>query len=222
MYVDTMTFSQISKEIIKDRSYLCSKVNYVLEDSKYRRASLKLKNEGYHPFKRVDFTSKKTGFEYHLLPFVFGKRDYLKNSMGFCVFLTFRKHNRLWACFIGQSLTEVLFFTPHFFDRYAERGDGDSDNRLDLITGFFMKNRAFNYSEYLHPKHPDSIFVTIGDGIGLGSKLDGSSKIVTTYVSKDMLYEEQTVIRAVGKDILNECYRKFSKDIKTGDYISVA
>ncbi len=211
MYVETMTLAQIANEIMKDRRYLETKIGYVLGDSKYRKACLKLKNDGFHPFKRVDFTSKETGFEYHLLPFVFGKRDYLKNSMGCCVFLTFRKHHQIWAGFMYDNATKVLFFTPHFFDRYEEREGKGSGSRLDLMADFFIRNRAFNHTEYTHPKHPDSIFVTIMDGVGLGTRLEGSLKLVTTYISNDMLYKEQIDIRSASLDILDECYRKFSK-----------
>lgn len=214
MYVETMTFAQIAKEIKKDRFYLESKIGYVLGDSKYRRACLKLKDKAFHSFERVDFTSKETGIEYHLIPYVLGKRDFIKNSLGFSVFLTFRKHNRVWAGFMYDNVTKIAFFTPHFFDRYEEREGKDSTSRLDLMTSFFTRNRAFNHTDYSHPEHPKSQFVTMDEGVGLGTKLEGSLLLVTTYVSNEMLYDSQTGIQLAGKRLVDECFEKFSKGKK--------
>lgn len=211
MYVETMTLGEIAKEIMKDKYYLVSKIGYELESQKYRKECLKLKDKAFHSFKRVDFTSKETGLEYHLIPYVFGKRDYLKNSAGFSLFVTFRKYNQLWTGFLYDYGTKVLFFTSHFFDRYEEREGQSSTGRLDLMTGFFTRNRAFCTFDYTHPDHPNSMFVSLVEGVGLGTKIEGSFVLVKTYVSNDMLYAGQANAQLVGLGMIEECYKNFAK-----------
>lgn len=214
MYVDTMTIGEITKEIMKDKSYLATRIEYEVENPKYRRICLKLKDKAFHSFKRVDFTSKVTGLNYHLIPYVFGKRYYLKNGVGFSFFVTFRKNNRLWAGFMYYNFDNVkrfLFFTSHFFDRYEEREGKATTNKIDLMTDFFTRNCVLSYSDYYHPDHPNSIFVSLDEGIGLGTKLDGSLMLVKTYVSNDMLYDGQTNTQLECREVVEEGFRRFAK-----------
>ncbi len=211
MYVETMALGDITKEIMKDKTYLLSKIVYVTGDTKYRKLCMKLSEKKLHFFKRVDFTSKQTRLDYHLIPFTFGKRDYLKNSLGFLIFATFRKHNQLWTGFLYDNGTKVLFFTSHFFDRYEEREDLSTTSRLDLMTGFFTRNRAFCTFDYTHPDHPNSMFVSLVEGVGLGTKIDGSMVLVKTYVSNDMLYAGQAKAQLMGIGMIEECNQKFAK-----------
>jgi len=206
MYVETMTFNQIAKEIEKDVPYLKSKIQYLLGDSKYRKICLKLKEEKYHTFKRIDFTSKTTGFEYHIIPFVFSKRDYLKFGVKYSVFLTFRMHNQIWSCNLCDEYRTPLFFTPHFFDRYELREGIESESRLELMTVFFTRNHSYIGTAYNHSKHPDSIFVTMDEGIGLGTMVEGSVVLVKTYISNGLLHKNQTDIQSESKTISFDCY----------------
>ena len=181
-------------------------MNYLFEDPKYRKVCLKLKKDEYHPFKQIDFTSRATGFDYHIIPYVFGKRDYLKRGITLCVFLTFRKHNRLWACTICNDYSFFVFFSSHFFDRYEERERKDGCVRLELMTDFFRRNHTFSPSPYTHPEHPDSVFVAMDEGIGFGTSEYGRDILVTTYISSDMLYKEQRVIQKEWEEKVIEYY----------------
>lgn len=211
MYVETMTLGQITKEIMKDKSYLLSKIVYVTSDTKYRKLCMKMSEKKLHFFKRVDFVSKQTRMEYHLIPFTFGKRDYLKNSMGFLIFATFRKGNQLWACFLCDYLSNTIFFAPHFFDRYEEREEKDAESRLNLMTDFFSRNRVFNHSNYTHPNHPNSLFWTMEEGVGFGTELEDNSLLVTTYVRNDMLFDGQANIKSERIDRIVESEQTFAK-----------
>lgn len=211
MYVETMTLGDITKEIMKDKTYLLLKIVYVTGDTKYRKFCMKLSEKKLHFFKRVDFTSKQTRLDYHLIPFTFGKRDYLKNSLGFLIFVTFRKGNQLWACFLCDYISTTIFFTPHFFDRYEEREEKDAEGRLSLMTDFFSRNRVFNHSDYTHPNHQNSLFWTMEEGVGFGTELEDHSLIVTTYVRNDMLFDGQANIKSEKIDRVIEAYQTFAK-----------
>jgi len=211
MYVETMTLGQITKEIMKDKTYLESKIVYVTGDTKYRKACMKMTEKKLHFFKRVDFTSKQSKLDYHFILFTFGKRDYLKNGLSLLIFVTFRKGNRLWACTLGNYLSKTLFFTSHFFDRYEEREDKNTEGRLNLMTTFFSRNRAFNHQNYIHPDHPNSLFWTMEEGVGLGTELEDHSLLVTTYIRNNMLFDGQANLQLVGREQVIGLYKRFSK-----------
>lgn len=211
MYVETMTLGQITKEIMKEKTYLESKIVNGLNDKKYRKACLKMTEKKLHFFKRLDFVSKQSGLDYHIIPFTFGKRDYLKDGMAFIIFATFRKNNRLWACFLSGNLSTTLFFTPHFFDRYEEREEKNAESRLNLMTNFFSRNRVFNHIDYNHPNHPNSLFCTMEEGVGFGTKCEDHSLLMITYVRNDMLRDGQTNLQSEGLKRITEAYQSFAK-----------
>ena len=211
MYVETMTLGQITKEIMKEKTYLMKKIVYVTGDTKYRKACMKLSEKKLHFFKRVDFTSKQSGLDYHIIPFSFGKRDFLKHGMAFLIFATFRKDNQLWACFLCDYQSRTIFFAPHFFDRYEERENKNAESRLNLMTDFFSRNRVLNHSNYTHPNHPNSLFWTMEEGVGLGTKLEDNSLLVTTYVRSDMLFDGQANIKSERMNHIIESEQTFAK-----------
>ena len=190
MYVESMTLEEIRREIIKDSDYINIKIESILSDNKYRKACLKMNTTNLHYFKRVDFTNKKSGFEYHMIPSTFGKRDYLKNGMKILVFVTFRWHKRTWVCIPLHNSDNLLFVAPHFFDRYMERAEKIAEDRLSLITYFLSKNRILSDADYVHQDHENSLFWTMDDGIGFGTK-HKDYKVMSTYVRKDMVFENQ-------------------------------
>ena len=211
MYVETMTLGQITKEIMKEKTYLMKKIVYVTGDTKYRKACMKLSEKKLHFFKRVDFTSKQSKLDYHIIPFSFGKRDFLKHDMAFLIFATFRKDNQLWACFLCDYQSRTIFFAPHFFDRYEERENKNAESRLNLMTDFFSRNRVLNHSNYTHPNHPNSLFWTMEEGVGLGTKLEDNSLLVTTYVRNDMLFDGQANIKSERMACIVESEQTFAK-----------
>lgn len=211
MYVETMTLGQITKEIMKEKTYLMKKIVYVTGDTKYRKACMKLSEKKLHFFKRVDFTSKQSKLDYHIIPFSFGKRDFLKHDMAFLIFATFRKGNQLWACFLCDYQSRTIFFAPHFFARYEERENKNAESRLNLMTDFFSRNRVLNHSNYTHPNHPNSLFWTMEEGVGLGTKLEDNSLLVTTYVRNDMLFDGQANIKSERMACIVESEQTFAK-----------
>ena len=211
MYEETMTLGQITKEIMKEKTYLMKKIVYVTGDTKYRKACMKLSEKKLHFFKRVDFTSKQSKLDYHIIPFSFGKRDFLKHDMAFLIFATFRKDNQLWACFLCDYQSRTIFFAPHFFDRYEERENKNAESRLNLMTDFFSRNRVLNHSNYTHPNHPNSLFWTMEEGVGLGTKLEDNSLLVTTYVRNDMLFDGQANIKSERMACIVESEQTFAK-----------
>lgn len=96
-------------------------------------------------------------------------------------------------------------------NEYEEREGKATTNKIDLMADFFTRNRAFSHRDYIHPDHPDSIFVSFDEGVGLGTKLDGSLMIVKTYVSNDMPYDDQANAQLECREVVEECYKKFAK-----------
>jgi hypothetical protein len=191
MYVDTMTLDEIKSLIISEMEYVHRKVISVISDSKYRKACLRMTGDDLRYFNRVDFTSKNSGIEYHIIISTYGKRDYLKNGLKTLTFSTFRRNNRVWVCSLYNKGDRFLFITPHFFDRYMERlGQCEYDNRLSLITDFFTKNRILSSINYQCPNHENSIFWSMDDGVGFGTR-EKEYRVLTTFVRKDMVFENQ-------------------------------
>ena len=205
MYVETMTFEQIRKEIRGCEDYIIRKSNNILNDSSYRRVCLNIGPEEHRVFKRVDF--KYDGFTFHIIPYTEGKRHYKKNGVCGIFFISFMKGGRLWGATIkgmgyneGMDYNVYAFYMPHFFDRYSERNGMEYTSTIDIMTLFFKNNSLYVWGDYECNGYDDSVFSTMGDGIGLGNRFGNRSDeyvVFKTYVTEGMLFEDQ-------KDIYEE------------------
>lgn len=200
MYVETMALDQVRVEIKKEEDYIHTKVYHMLnDDSKYKKLCMKIQDKEFHTFNMIDFVSKKSGLTYHIIPCTFGKRYYLKYGIEYLSYVTFRKYNKIWTCITGEI---DVFVAPHFFDRYEERKDKNYESRFGLISEFFLSNQAMRAHEYNHPDHKNSLFFTLNDGVGFGTKLE-SSFLLSTFVREDMLFDNQTDLHTSEKRILD-------------------
>lgn len=193
MYVETMTFEQIRKEICGCEDYLLRKTNNILNDSSYRRVCLNIGPEERRVFKRVDF--KYDGFTFHIIPYTEGKRHYKKNGVCGIFFVSFMRGGRLWAASVkGMDYKVYAFYMPHFFDRYSERNGMEYTSTIDIMTLFFKNNHSYVWEDYECNGYDDSVFSTMGDGIGLGNRFGNRSDeyvVFKTYVTEAMLFEDQ-------------------------------
>lgn len=91
-----------------------------------------------------------------------------------------------------NTLDKVTFYTPHFFDRYRERGLRKPEMQKNDVINHFMAITAATHIENLdNPKYSNSVFATNEEGVLLGENLGNGLFEFRTFISIDMLKNEQ-------------------------------
>ena len=67
-------------------------------------------------------------------------------------------------------------------------------NKLDVINRFFDSNTLTNMRTYDAPKYPDSIFALTNDGVLCGNDIAHDIVEYKTFITTEMLYDEQLEI----------------------------
>ena len=87
------------------------------------------------------------------------------------------------------------FYTSHMFDRYRDRFLLDGNlNKTDVINRFFENNNLTNLRTYNAPKYPESLFAQTSDGVLCGDDLSPNIVEYKTFITTEMLYDEQLEI----------------------------
>ena len=190
MFVETMTLEQIRVEIERCNTQARRRVVHIFNDPSYRRVCLKLKPVEYREFKMIDFACN--GFKFHFVPNTYGKHDYKKRGISILTFVTFLWKGSLWSASIepfGTRIEVKAFYTPHFFDRYAERL-GLTGSLIDIMKRFHLNNKTSMATRYENDNHEDSVFITLDEGTGFGTWFNGYV-LFKTFIRDDMLFEDQ-------------------------------
>lgn len=76
----------------------------------------------------------------------------------------------MYAMVLGGS--KVVFFTPHFFDRYKERMEKNGVHIKDAILTYFKRNMYVTTANGAHQKYKNSVQFAVDDGVMLGNYRD--------------------------------------------------
>ena len=98
------------------------------------------------------------------------------------------------------SRNEVVFYTGHFFTRYAEREELDLPNPADKIKEFFTLNPHISYTtDRQLEEGVFEIFGTVKTGVVLGKKIAHNLMVCNMYLSNEMLKGNQTHVSSEQK-----------------------
>ena len=200
MIVDTMTFSEIRKEILNDWLFgVLPKVLKILADNKYRKFIIKSnKNETIY-FKHHEIISKRKN-RFILIPFSYGKADFKKYGMCFFAFTSFRIGKKLYYARVDCNGQSVSFYSWHLLERYYERLYGYTDRITEVHILKFVKENsiALPYEQY-NTKYINGEFGRTDKGILLGQRIDERTVVYNTFITEEMAKGKQIEI----SDFLN-------------------
>ena len=199
MIVDSMGYEEIAAEFQSDyKSEIEPKlfVTFGME-AKYRRYLMKeAKNDELIFFKPIKLTSKK-GNNYIIQYYCEGWAGYKRNNLIYFIYLYYHRPDGLYAVLHAEArdATRFMVYTPHFFDRYRERCMGDGTvPKLQVIQQCFRYNHNFAVTLIDSEKYKDNVLSTLKEGIGLGNYITPLIIEFRTFVSLEMMKEDQIEI----------------------------
>lgn len=202
MIVDTMTYSEILALYGEDGKLLENKIKE--SRKKYFHLIRTSRNTSRVYFKAIEFDSKR-GFHHVVQFFNDGINKPTKQRLGQIYYACFRQKRGIFVATL--SLAEKMFYhfniyTPHFFDRYRERCLKDlSLNKSDVINTFFRNNAKVVSMKLRIPseKYPNEYWSICAEGLCLCNYLENFVIEMKTFISKDMLREDQWEFIRAGK-----------------------
>lgn len=197
MVVDTMTWKDIADELVADmlESNVIGRSTLLIREKQNKYIKAYGDRKVRCRFKEFTIKSDRNNI-FYIVPIGMNKTSLKRNGAYkiYVVFFPYRKG--MCVCTLGTNGVDKItpdFYLPHFFDRYRERysGNENSEEFRKTVFDFFLYN-----GETVTEKVPDSkygedaIFTRCPDGIMLGHEY-GNIHLYKTFVSDDMLYDEQ-------------------------------
>lgn len=182
MLLPTMNAEEIYKELKRDSLYILDKFDGL--NKKYRRACQMSRKDGIKFLGKHTYRTKY-GNEWTVNASAVFRE--LELAMG--IALRGNYGTAYYQLTIPEGLGYrdyvVLIYTPHFFDRLKERVGRTADEYFANYVGLQVGAEPKSNSLYLSDAH----------GVGLGRRMQGNAQVyrVNTYITHDMLYEEQKV-----------------------------
>lgn len=200
MVVESMNHKEIIAEYDKDwKSEMELKVENILVNTNntYRRYIMKnLRNEQFFFFKPIFLTSSR-GNKYVLQISTRGWADFKKNNLLFCIYMYYMRNDGIHVVMPNWksnscSFDGFVFYTSHLFDRYREREMKDVNiPKMNAIIECIKLNACFRHKEIVSNKYHNSIFIVSPCGVMLGTLLEDGNKIMKTYLTFEMLKDQQ-------------------------------
>lgn len=176
MITSTMTLEEIAKELLADFREVNDRWNRF--GNKFKKMSL---NQARFPWIWETAIKTKRYNDWNIIFSAWSKKEIKIVDPVFVVFFHF--NGGVWAAYILKDF--VLFFPPHFFERYKERflklnlGDLQVSNR-DIRSVFYtLNNRIFIYKK----EREDSIRGFCYNGMVFGDWICEKCGIVKTFIS---------------------------------------
>ncbi len=190
MIVQAMSYDEIVKELLSDVDVVKRKAEYSLNE--VRRILIKTKA---YPFvKAYDYLTPKTKNNWIYVLEINSKHD------SFVTPVNYHYTDIGLRAGMVTSSSEVIFYTGHFFTRYAEREELNLPNSLDKMKSFFTLNPHINYQTSRKLEEGVfEIFGTVKTGVVLGKKIAHNIIVCNTYLSNEMLKGNQTLISSEQK-----------------------
>lgn len=203
MIVETMSNNEIVRQMEMDRLEIIQMTKVKMEFIKFRRQIAKTNAKDFpiyaSPF--IVKTLRRNKWIVILRARTKKEKDYLTVEHATLICLaSFR--DGLFA-FVSSHLWKnnrisdsgVIIFQPHFFARYRERYDL-TETGTDLIARYFVNNNNL-YRDYQYPYNDNvpiagrKVYGTSEQGVALGELITETAILFRTYVSYDMLFDDQ-------------------------------
>lgn len=184
MIVETMSHEEVAQEIIYDFPIVHRKAQYVLD--KIKRDLIKSKK---FPFLKIyEYVSPSKNKWLFVINVISKKEHHINCTNYHYTNIGFR------ACYYMSDGTsdKIAFFNGHFFARYAERKNLNIVDPLEKVKNFLLTNR---YVSFKKQKGDDlKIVGIINDGMVFGRKITPTIAIFNTFITPEMMSEEQAAI----------------------------
>ncbi len=196
MLVTAMTEKEMEKEVYKDASHFV--LNDDFNDRKFRRKVIKAKQfPVYYNYARTTKNSNRW-----LIFLECREKKELKQGgriTTVCVVSTAKGRFAIMNT-ITNGKTHLVFFTPHFFSRYAERTESQLTGE-QLLIHYFTYNYNFVYDTY-----QAEIYGSTKDGICLGFISENNNFMFKTFITYQMCKGEQISKFAENEKIRQEIH----------------
>ena len=189
MVIDTATDIEKRQDIQKDRRDLIDFFDSILQRADYRRRVKKAIN---FPFVYSATFKSRRGNRYKVLVTITDKKSGLTNPI-LSVYTSLDTKEGTYILRYDWVQNHVSIFTPHFFKRYRERFLKDEALSSEEVRDKFLLRNQNLSSSNLDVKEDIG---TCRDGYVYIRRKDNSTNICVTFVSPDLLTEEQQRDRA--------------------------
>lgn len=196
MIVPSMTYQEIRKELIADFPIAYKKSEYVLQDIEKMMRKQKLKTH-LHVYDYVSRNKNKW-----IIHIDVGKKDVARFFMTY-----FYVENKIAAVGVIDG-KQLLYFTTHFFKRYKERLKLDIAVPEDILR-HYVKHSSHYVVDYLGLVNENvvKVFISAKQGVILGNlHRDIGFCKMNTFITHDMLKEDQVERKSQMKEMLNKYY----------------
>ena len=180
-----MSKEEIIKEMLLDFDIVRRKSDFVVKDL----ISELSKTKKYPFVKAFDYVTPKTKNKWIYIIELKTKNDIFQTFVNY--------HDTSIGIRAGLMMTnkEIVFFTGHFFKRFAEREKLDIVNPVDKMKRFFAQNPVLNYEVLAElDGGANEIIGKVKSGVVLGIRNKKKILVCNTYLSNEMLRNDQTLI----------------------------
>lgn len=212
MLVNTMNFTEIRNEIIKDLPKVQVKLSYVLDDfiKKCRKTN---KPDGFHHY--VPYNSLRgNNYTFQLIYYKSEKLitfSYWVNYRNSKSELTITIPSESYQSELATSNSQLTIYTQHFFDRYNERMNLNLNNLFDIKIAFFESTLMKSVTDITKAEYVDDeetvleVKTVFNDGIGLGF-LNEKDKFLlnNTFISEDEFKGSNLKVSEIAKEQLTK------------------
>lgn len=218
MIVDSMTFSDISYELLLDWwNNGKGKAEGLINKKQKRKAILQHgKNNEAQYFRSVEFTTKCNN-TFVVVPYSNGRSHYKKYGLQTTVFCMFHYQGRLIVGRLMSNFTSVMLFEGHVFKRYCERfSKVEGLVTKEMVKKFFKDNLLIHNKPQVVEREDSDLICKIADGILFGKIINNWTVLYKTYITMDMAkgkqvelmeslgkYQQQRYLELLGRPIPN-------------------
>ena len=123
------------------------------------------------------------------------------------------RYAMMWSSIQGKPVH--IIFTPHFFQRYAQR-TGIELTGIDLIHRYFKINPSYGFNivpERIGYKEKTNVYGSTTEGVALGARLYTTNHIILfkTFITYDMCKGEQIAEFAKSNEIRKELHEEITR-----------
>ena len=212
MILDNMTLEEVGKGLLTTAQSSYPRFMGIMshKEKEYRRIAIK-SGQGRLDFKTINVQMENITF--HICPYSFGKQDYKKFGLSFCLLASFKYQRKDMYCLISNYGTGLQIYTRHFFERYVERHlKDDSEVSINLVRKYFRETECVCMIESVEREgYDNSVYGGTNIGTCCGYKVCENVYVFKTYIDEETLSrgdkrkvfdESQPLIKPVGMDAL--------------------
>jgi hypothetical protein len=190
MIVPSMSNEEIIKELLHDVDIVTRKAEYLHDELK----RLLIKSKEYPFTKTYEYVTPKSKNNWIFILEIKSKKE------SFATAINYHYTDIGLRAAMITSTKSIVFYTGHFFTRYAEREALNLPNPVDKMKKFFTMNPHTNFKvERKLEEGVFELFGTASTGVLLGKKVSHNLMIINTYLSNELLKGNQTIVSSQQK-----------------------